>query len=90
MADGGEKLYSQKELDQRVAEAEVKTMLMILIDDFRDHKKDDDKHFDGIYEVVRNLPKDMEKKFVSRREVIAGFAGLGLLQTLIAILIKFT
>lgn len=51
---------------------EAKTKLDILIDDFKDHKVDDDKNFNSLFELVRSMPdkieENMGKEFVTQKK----------------------
>jgi monomeric isocitrate dehydrogenase len=42
--------------------AEVKTLLTVLIQDFKDHKIDDDKSFNNLYALIRALPDNTRKE----------------------------
>lgn len=52
---GEEKVYTKGEMELLLATNEVKTMQKMMLESFNDHMKDDEDHFDRLYEADKEI-----------------------------------
>jgi len=58
---GEEKTHTQGEVDIIKAVTRVETLQCVMNDDFKDHKKEDDEHFDNLYEADKEILQEIVK-----------------------------
>jgi len=58
---GEEKTHTQGEVDILIAMERVVTLQCVMNDDFKDHKKEDEEHFDNLYEADKEILKEVRE-----------------------------
>ena len=58
---GEEKTHTQGEVDILIAMERVVTLQCVMNDDFKDHKKEDDEHFDNLYDADKEILSEISK-----------------------------